>query len=174
MFDIEKQLWKKGEITLDEKGFHVPNDDRDGVIKKFLLTIIGPESDDEIEQIFAPNSEGFFDDPFVSAFRITELEDVSDYFDWLEYDSVDDTTVNIDKIMRDEIWSIKVSPLGAQALKGDDIRYLVKEARKLWAELEKKTNKRASAPRSLETRLGFNLLTANKFARVVFPFLFKK
>lgn len=121
----EDFLWKRGSITLDEKGFHV-SDDRDGVIGKFAQAMVSSQLDNKLDEILSPNGDGY-DDWEIVVYRITD-EDLP-FTEWVENNPFD--------LEKEEIWGIDVTKSGFEILKGDDIRYLAKEAKKLWAEWEK-------------------------------------
>lgn len=129
----QDRLWKKGRVTIDDNGFHVP-DDPDGTITKFLDYVLDTELEDKVDEVFALNGEGYGNEVDSFAYRIREMEDLYDFPDWLENNPWD--------LEQEEIWAINVGDLGVRAIRGEDLRYLVDEARKVWAEREKKIDHR--------------------------------
>jgi len=124
---LKRFLWKRGSIDLDEDGFYVDNDP-DRVIANFLFNILSNKTNN-IEELFTADGDGYSDEFFLMAYRITEENDLP-YGEWQEDNPFD--------LIKDEIWCIRDNKHNVAALKGDDIRYLLKQAQKLWFEREQK------------------------------------
>ena len=144
MIDKEKYLWKRGAITLDDNGFHIPDDER-GVMRKFVKSVLSDDLEGRVDEVFTRHADIFSDDDGdtfssgddIFAYPLTEIEDLDDFMGWLE-----NTPEDWEFIKQEEIWAIKVYDFGVQAIRGEDLRYLVHEARKVWAEQKKKIRHR--------------------------------
>ena len=118
----EDILWKRGSLNIKGKEFFV-SDDETRTISQLLEYIIEPDLIDKIDELFSPEGNGYpyGDEDIFIAIRITKK--TLHYLEWKNNNPFD--------LKEEEIWLIK-SYDNYVVLKGEDLRYLLNEAKKLW------------------------------------------
>ena len=121
MKNKEDILWQGGDISIEQRNFFVSNDPN-GIMGYLLDAVVEPQNIDKIEELFSPNGIGYFEEGEPIAVRLTK--NTLHYVEWKNENPFD--------LEKEEIWLIEGSAERRLILRGDDLRGLLYEAKKIW------------------------------------------
>jgi hypothetical protein len=114
------------------------SDDSANLLRDLMECVLSPVYIDEIEERFTPDGKGAFFPTCVGARRVREVKDDLPRYMW------DEPPVDI---YNREIWKVRSDPGGELLLvEGDELRYLIQEAKRVREDRDKEFTAKYSRP----------------------------